>query len=303
MQQLAAHPLGQRQPVLDLLVLRRGLPGEDARLPAARLDARRLPGGAATGARALLRGALQGRRLRVPADRAADLPRSDQPLPGGDPGDRGRLDPLRLGDGLHPDQRAADPRLLLRRAARLHHARDLQPAPRRRRRRGAPDGQPRPRDRAADADRRPPGRPDRDRRHHQDGRPGAPGARARRALPDRDSGPAGHARLLQLHRRVLHPQRGLPGEDRLRLRRRHRHRVGRLLRAAPLPARDAQPQARRDRIARDRLARGRHRRWPGRVHRRARPLSRTDPAPSRPLGERTGRGHSAALPPTQVAER
>ena len=44
-----------RQPVLDLLVLRRRLPGEDAGLPAARLDARRLPGRAAAGARALLR--------------------------------------------------------------------------------------------------------------------------------------------------------------------------------------------------------------------------------------------------------
>src|SRR5512132_2566087 len=287
---------GKRQPVLDLLVLRRGLPGEDARVPAARLDARRLSGGAAAGPRALFRGALQGRRLRVPADRPTDLPRGDQPLPGGDPADRGRLDPLRVGDGLHADQRAADPRLLLRRAARLHHPWDLQPAPRRRGWRGHEHGQPRARDRAADADRRPAGRPDRHRRHHQDGRPGAAGARARRPVPDRNAGAAGDARLRQLHRRVLHPQRDLPGEDRLRLRRRDRHRVGRLLRAAPLPARDAQPQARRDRIARDRLARGRRRRWPRGVHHRDRPLSRTDPAPGRPLGARTGRGHSAALP-------
>ena len=51
------------------------------------------------------------------------------------------------------DERPPDPRLLLGRPARLHHARDLQPAPRRRRRRGPPDGQPRPGDRAADADR------------------------------------------------------------------------------------------------------------------------------------------------------
>ena len=41
-QHLAAHPAWQRQPVLDLLVLRRGFPGEDAGLPAARLDAGRL---------------------------------------------------------------------------------------------------------------------------------------------------------------------------------------------------------------------------------------------------------------------
>ena len=49
--------------------------------------------------------------------------------------------------------------------------------------------------------------------------------------------------LGQLHRRVLHPQRPLPGEDRLRLRRHHRRRDVGLLRAAPLPADDAQPQA------------------------------------------------------------
>ena len=72
---LAADPLGQRLPGLDLLVLRGRLPGEDAGLPAARLDARRLPGGAAAGAGRVLGGALQGRRLRLPADRAADLPR------------------------------------------------------------------------------------------------------------------------------------------------------------------------------------------------------------------------------------
>ena len=47
--------------------------------------------------------------------------------------------------------------------------------------------------------------------------------------------------LGQLHRRVLHPQRPLPGEDRLRLRRNQRRRDVRLLRAAPLPADDAQP--------------------------------------------------------------
>ncbi len=57
----AGEPARDRQPVLDLLVLRRRLPGEDAGLPPARLDAGRLPGGAASGARGLLRGALQGR--------------------------------------------------------------------------------------------------------------------------------------------------------------------------------------------------------------------------------------------------
>ena len=62
--------------------------------------------------------------------------------------------------------------------------------------------------------------------------------------------------LGQLHRRVLHPQRPLPGEDRLRLHRDQRRRDVGLLRAAPLPARDAQPQAGRDRLARDRLRDG-----------------------------------------------
>ena len=55
--------------------------------------------------------------------------------------------------------------------------------------------------------------------------------------------------LGQLHRRVLHPQRPLPVEDRLRLHRDQRRRDVGLLRAAPLPADDAQPQARRDRLA------------------------------------------------------
>ncbi len=69
-----AAPARRRQPALDLLVLRRRLPGQDAGLPPARLDAGRLPGGAAAGAGGLLRGARQGRRLRLPADRPAALP-------------------------------------------------------------------------------------------------------------------------------------------------------------------------------------------------------------------------------------
>ena len=57
-------------------------------VPAPRLDARRLPGGAAAGAGAALRRALEGRRLRLPARRAAALPARDRPLPGADPADR-----------------------------------------------------------------------------------------------------------------------------------------------------------------------------------------------------------------------
>ena len=139
------HAAAARRPAVDLLVLRRRLPDQDAGLPRARLDGRRLPGLPAAGAGPAQRRAQQGRRLRLPAGRAADLPRRDDPVPGDPPDHRRVLDPLRLGDGLHPDQRAADRRLLLDRPARLHHARDLRPAPRRRRRLRQPDVQPRPR--------------------------------------------------------------------------------------------------------------------------------------------------------------
>ena len=61
------------------------------------------------------------------------------------------LDPLRLGAGVHADERAARARLLVGRAARLHHARHLRLRPRGpgRAGRGPADGQPRARGRAA----------------------------------------------------------------------------------------------------------------------------------------------------------
>ena len=83
----------------------------------------------------------------------------------------------------------------------------------------------------------------------QDGRDGDEGPGPRGALPDRHPGDPGDARVGQLHRRVLHPQRALRREDRLRLHRHLRRRDVGLLRAAPLPADDAQPQARGRRIA------------------------------------------------------
>ena len=103
------------------------------------------------------------------------------------------------------------------------------------------DGQPRPRGGAAVHHHRDPGRADRDRGHPRGRRDGAAGAGTGGPLPDRRPGHPGDAGLGQLHRRVLHPQRPLPGEDRLRLRRHNGRRDVGLLRAAPLPARDAQP--------------------------------------------------------------
>ncbi len=175
----------ERQPVLDLLLLRRGLPDQDAGLPGPRLDAGRLPRRAAAGPGAALGRPVQGRRLRVPAGRAAALPAGHRPVSGADPGDRSRRDPLRLGDGLHADQRPPDRRLLVDRAARLHHDRDLLAACRRRRRRRPADGQPRARRRRHLPDRRAAGRAGGQRgpvaaRRPRDARPGP-----RRALPDR----------------------------------------------------------------------------------------------------------------------
>ena len=164
---------------------------------------------------ALLSGVLvEGRRLRLPARRAAALSRRDDPVPGGRAGDRAREHPLRLGHGVHADERAAGRRLLVRRPARLHHARDLLPAPRRGRRRGAADGQPRARRRPGLHHRRAARRARGHRGPARDGRPGDARAGPRGAVPDRHAGDARDAGLGELHRRVLHPQRRLPGEDR-----------------------------------------------------------------------------------------
>ena len=59
---------------VDLPALRRGLPGQDARLPGARVAARRLPGHADPGGRGVQRRALQGGRVRVHPHRAAAVP-------------------------------------------------------------------------------------------------------------------------------------------------------------------------------------------------------------------------------------
>ena len=199
--------------------------------------------------------------------------------------DRARLDPLRLGDGVHADQRAPDRRLLVGRPARA----------------SSPSGSS-----ACRAD-------------------GADGAvlqmvnhglvvaglfiviailyeRTRTEDLTKMGGQAMRAPFLaalflviamanlampglgQLHRRVLHPQRRLPVEDRLRVRRRDRDRARRLLQPAALPADDAQPPPRGRRVARDLGPRRRHPRAAGRDHRRARALAGPDPRAGREVG-------------------
>ena len=129
--------------------LRRRLPGQDAAGPVPRLAARRLQGDADPGGRGVLGDPVQGRRLRLPADRAAAVPLRRGALPDADAGHRAGLDPVGDAGGVHHARRPAGGRLLERRAARLHHARDLLAAPRGRPGRAAADGQPRAGHRAA----------------------------------------------------------------------------------------------------------------------------------------------------------
>ena len=132
-------------------------------------------------------------------------PGRDRPLPGADPGDRARRDPLRLGDGVHADERAprspATPRSPSSASSPLGIF-SLRPD-------GA-DGAVLQMvnhglvvgavffivallcERAGTDD-------------LADGRPGDAGAGARGAVPDRRAGDAGDARLGQLHGRVPHP--------------------------------------------------------------------------------------------------
>ncbi len=115
--------------------LRAGVPDQDAGVPLPRLDAGRVPQHAAAGARRVLRRGVEGGRLRSAADRAAAVPGRRRRLADdhADPG--GAVDPLRLDPGVHADEPAADPRLLVGRPARVHRARDLRV---RRRARAAP---------------------------------------------------------------------------------------------------------------------------------------------------------------------
>ena len=140
---LAKANLLDRLAALDLPRLRRGVPDQDAVVPVPRLDARRLHADADPGARRLQLDPLQGRGLRLHRDRAAAVPAGRARVPGAADADRARLDPLRVGDGVHGEPGAARPRLLVAGPARLHHARDLRPQRPRGRRRAAAVRQPR----------------------------------------------------------------------------------------------------------------------------------------------------------------
>ena len=104
---------------------------------------------------ALLSGrAVEGRRLRLPADRAADHARRRPALAGAVHHPGGLLDPVRVGPGVLAGQHPAGARVLVDRAARLHRAGDLRLRRERRPGRAPPDAEPRARRGAAVPDRR-----------------------------------------------------------------------------------------------------------------------------------------------------
>ena len=72
---LAGAHARRGHPAVDLPPLRGGLPGQGAAVPAARLGGRHLPRHPHPGAGGALGGAVEGGRVRLPADRAADPPR------------------------------------------------------------------------------------------------------------------------------------------------------------------------------------------------------------------------------------
>ena len=103
-QRRCGEPRLDRLAEVDLPRLRARVPDQDAVVPVPRLDAGRVPADADRAARGLHRDPLEGRRLRLPADRAAAVPATRRvefqellllvAL---------ALDPLRLGDGVHDD--------------------------------------------------------------------------------------------------------------------------------------------------------------------------------------------------------
>ncbi|CAA9496070.1 MAG: NADH-ubiquinone oxidoreductase chain M, partial [uncultured Solirubrobacteraceae bacterium] len=283
----ADPPVGGHAAV-DLPLLRRGLPREDAGVPAPRVDARRLRHHAAARARGVLGRPEQGGRLRVPADRHAAAARRQRPLPGAHAPHRPGVDPLRLGHGVHHDERAAHPGLLLRGPARVHPARDLRPQRARRPGRDPAVDQPRARGGARVLRRGAARRP----RRGLGGRAGHGRHRAARPRPGHDvphrrAGEPGDAGVVELRRGVPHPARRLRDEDRHRDRRLHGRRAGQRLHPAPLHPHHAQPRRSAGRLARPERAR--------RV--RARPARPGDPRPRAlsPAAAREGRARGDGL--------
>ncbi len=276
----------QRLAGVDLPVLRRRLPREDAGVPAARLDAGRLSRDADRGADGLLRRAVEGRRLRLPADRPAAVPTGGRPLPDADAADRARVDRLRIGGCVHTDRRTADRRILLGRADGVHHARDLRAEPPGRAGGAPADVQPRAGGRG-DAVRPRPARPPRRGlgRHPRDGRHRLPCADARLAVSDRHVRDARDARLLELRGRVPDPAGCVQHQARDRRDRVHRSGDGERLRAATVHPRDAQPRRSEGGLARADVARRRRARAADRRDAVLRRLSPAGAASKRTLGE------------------
>ena len=145
---LAERPVADGVAALDRAAVRARVLRQGAAVPAARLGAGDLPLHLDPGAGAALRRALEGRRVRLPAHRAAGDARRRQLLAGAVHHRRGLLDPLRVDPRVLPGQREDGARLLLDRPARLHRAGHLRVRAEGRRRRALPDAEPRARDRA-----------------------------------------------------------------------------------------------------------------------------------------------------------
>ena len=249
----AQRPLSEGTQEWIFLLLRARLPGEDAGLPAARLDARRLH---APRRRRWSRCSRACCRRSAPTASCASCCRCS-PTP------RVQYQELLLvialasilyGSVMAFTQTSATLVVGYSSIAQLGFITLGIFSLRRRGRpgRGAPDGQPRARRRAAvlhhRAARRARGR---HRRPAQDGRARVPRAGAGGAVPDRRAGDARDAGLRELRRRVPDPDRRLQGEDRVRDRRGRRRRAGRRLHDPAVPALDAQPARAGRRVARD----------------------------------------------------
>ena len=136
--------MGHELERLALPRLRDRLRGQGAALAVPRLAAGRLPRGAGRGVGAALGRDLEGRRVRLPADRDREVPGPDARLPGADP--RARVDRprLRLAARVPRARHPRRDRLLVARADGADHVRALRHERPRLRRRGAADGEPRP---------------------------------------------------------------------------------------------------------------------------------------------------------------